>query len=70
MKYEPSKNCTTTGIKENKFITSYLQGPLEPDSKNTDQLIKTSVVNEYKQFTTRNKQQESEKECVLSFEDD
>ena len=45
MKYEPSMKCTTPRIKENKFMISSLQGPLEPDSKNTDQLIKTAVVN-------------------------
>ena len=45
VKYEPSTDWTTPGIKEYRFITSSLQGPLEPDSKNTDQLIKTAVVN-------------------------
>ena len=45
MKYELSTKCTTPGIKENNFMTSSLQGPLEPDSKNTDQLTKTAVVN-------------------------
>ena len=45
MKYEPSTKCTMPGIKENKFMPSSLQGPLIPDSKNKDQLIKTAVVN-------------------------
>ena len=45
MKYEPSTKCTMPGIKENKFMTSSLQGPLVPDLKNKDQLIKTAVVN-------------------------
>ena len=39
------KHLTTLGIKESRFMTSSSQGPLEPDSKNTDQLIKTTVVN-------------------------
>ena len=33
VKYEPSTKWTTSGIKENKFLTSSLQGPLEHDSK-------------------------------------
>ena len=45
MKYEPSTKCTMPGIEENKFMTSSLQGPLVPDSKNKDQLIKTVLVN-------------------------
>ena len=45
VKYEPSTSYKTPGIKENRFITLSLQGPLEPDSKNTDQLIKTAVIN-------------------------
>ena len=44
-KYEPSTKWAIPGIKENRFITSSLQGPLRPDSKNTDWLIKTGVVN-------------------------
>ena len=44
MKYEASKQCTP-GIKKNKFMTSSLQGLLEPDSKNIDQSIKTAVIN-------------------------
>ena len=45
VKCEPSSKCTTPGIKENRFMISSFQGPLEPDSKNTEQLIKTAVVN-------------------------
>ena len=45
MKHEPSTKCTTPGIRENKFMTSSFQGPHEPNSKNTGQLIKTAVVN-------------------------
>ena len=45
VEYEPSTKCTTPGIKENKFMTSSLQGPLELDSENTDQLIKVAVLN-------------------------
>lgn len=45
MKFEPSKQCTTPGIKKNKFMTSSLQGLLESDSKNIDQSIKTAVIN-------------------------
>ena len=45
MKCEPSTKSAVPGIKENRFMTSSLQGPLEPDSKNTDQFIKTAVVN-------------------------
>ena len=44
MKYEPSTKWTAPGIKENKFMTSSLQGPLEPDLQNTDQLINNTVV--------------------------
>ena len=44
-KYEPSTKWTMPGIKGKKFMTSSLQGPFEPDSQNTDQLIKTAVVN-------------------------
>ena len=45
VKYEPSAKWATPEIKENRFMTSCLQGPFEPDSKNTDQLIKNAVVN-------------------------
>ena len=45
VKHEPSAKWATPGIRENKFMTSSLQVPLEPDLKNTDQLIKTTVVN-------------------------
>ena len=45
VKYESSTKCTSPRIKENKFMSSSLQGPLEPDSKNTNQLIKTAVGN-------------------------
>ena len=45
VEYESSTKCTTPGIKENKFMTSSLQGPLELDSENTDQLIKVAVLN-------------------------
>ena len=45
MKYEPSMKWATSGIKENRLMTSSLQGPLKPDSKNTNQLIKTTSVN-------------------------
>ena len=45
VKYEPSTKCTTPGIKENKSMTSSLQGPVKADSKNTDQLLKTAAVN-------------------------
>ena len=44
-KYEPSTKWTMPGIKEKNFMTSTLQGSFEPDSQNTDQLIKTAVVN-------------------------
>ena len=44
VKYEPSTKWTTPEFKGNRFRTSSLQSPLEPDLKNTDQLIKTSVV--------------------------
>ena len=44
-KYEPFTKWTTSGIKEKKFMTSSLQDPFEPDPQNTDQLIKTAVVN-------------------------
>ena len=44
-KYEPSTKRTMPGIIENRIMTSSLQGPLEPDSKNTDQPIKTVMVN-------------------------
>ena len=44
VKYEPSTKWTKPEIKE-RFMTSSLQGFLKPDSKNTDQLIKTAVVN-------------------------
>ena len=44
-KYEPSTKWTMPGIKENRIMTSSLWGPLEPDSKNTDQPIKTVMVN-------------------------
>ena len=44
MKYEPSTKCSTPRINENRFMASSLQGSLEPDSKNTDQRIKASVV--------------------------
>ena len=43
-KYECSTKWATLGIKENRFITSSLQDPLEPDSKNTDWPIKTVEV--------------------------
>ena len=43
VKYEPSTKWTTPEFKGNRFRTSSLQSPLEPDLKNTDQLIKTSV---------------------------
>ena len=33
------------GIKEKNIMTSALQGHFEPDSQNTDKLIKTAVVN-------------------------
>ena len=45
MKYEHSTKWVTPGIKENRFITSSLQGPLKPDSKKTEQLIKSTVFN-------------------------
>lgn len=45
IKYEPSTKTTTLGIKENKFMMSSLQCPLKPDWKNTDQLIKPTVIN-------------------------
>ena len=32
-------------LKKKKCMTSSLQDPFEPDSQNTDQLIKTAVVN-------------------------
>ena len=44
-KYEPFMKWKTTGIKEKKIMSSSLQGPFEPDSQNTDQLIKTAAVN-------------------------
>ena len=44
-KYEPSTKWETPGIKEKNFMMSSLQGPFEPDSQSTDQLIKTTVVN-------------------------
>ena len=44
-KYEPSTKWAMPGIKENRIMTSSLQGPLEPFSKNTDQPIKTVMVN-------------------------
>ena len=44
-KYEPSTKRTMPGIIENRIMTSSLQGPLEADSKNTDQPIKTVMVN-------------------------
>ena len=44
-KYEPSAKWTMPGIKEKNIMTSALQGPFEPDSQNTDKLIKTAVVN-------------------------
>ena len=44
-KYEPFMKWTTPGIKEKKIMSSSLQGPFEPDSQNTDQLIKTAAVN-------------------------
>ena len=40
-KYEPSATWTMPGIKEKNIMTSALQGPFEPDSQNTDKLIKT-----------------------------
>ena len=45
VKHELSTKRATLGIKESRFMTSSSQGPLEPGSKNTDQLIKTTVVN-------------------------
>ena len=44
MKYEHSTKFTTPGSKENRFMASSLQGSLEPDSKNANQLIKTVVI--------------------------
>ena len=44
-KYEPFTKWTTPGIKEKKIMTSSLQDPFETLSQNTDQLIKTAVVN-------------------------
>ena len=44
-KYEPSTKWTMPGIKEKKIMVSSLQSPFEPDLQNTNQLIKTAVVN-------------------------
>lgn len=45
IKYEPSTKTTRLGIKENKFMMSSLQCPLKLNWKNTDQLIKPTVIN-------------------------
>ena len=44
-KYEPFMKWTMAEIKEKKIMLSSLQGPFEPDSQNTDHLIKTAAVN-------------------------
>ena len=44
-KYELSAKWTMPDIREKKIMTSSQQGPFEPDSQNTDKLIKTAVVN-------------------------
>ena len=43
VKYEFSTKWVTPGNKENRFMTSSFKGPLKPDSKNTYQLIISTV---------------------------